>query len=207
MAANELGRYETKAAHLPSTIKVGAFAWLSAGTQLATCVPTKAGTLGISIDYATALERDDVTVVRQLLEGIAVGAAKHAAPLMTAPTLLDGGAAADATVGAITLPRGALWRVANGTVERFDQGKYFTVSSMSRPTACAASAAKAQPYLPAGIKAMVETRPWGTTVAKVCVQTTRTIELTLAYDGAIIAADHVLIKALFEAFVPAKKKS
>lgn len=206
-STNDLVTYETKAAYLPSAVKTGAFRWMSNGMQIALCLPTKVGAVGVGVEYSGDPASDEMTLIRQLIEGIAVGAAKHAAPLVAAPTLLEGGTQATASIGSIWLPKGAQWRVTNGSVERYDRGKYFSLSSMTRPSACDAAKAKEQPYLPAGVKATVETRAWGTTVVKACVGTTRTIELTLAYDGAIAAADHALIKSLVEAFVGTTKKS
>jgi hypothetical protein len=216
-STNAFVTYETKADYLPGVVKTGAFRYMANGMQVSICLPTKVGTVGVSVQWVgggrdyieeskAGPSKDEVALIRQLIEGIAVGAAKHASPLMAEPPLVEGGNHADASIGSIWLPKGAQWRITNGTVERVDKGKYFTVSSMSRPTACEASRAKDQPYLPAGIKATVETRSWGTTIVKACFGSARTIELTLAYDGAIAAGDHALIKSLVDAFVSATKK-
>lgn len=190
-----------KPAYVPAPFKIGAFAYtVGTGTQVSTCLDTKVGALGIAFEYDGALDGADVTLVKSLLDAIAVGASKHARPTFPGSIVVDGGTKANASAATITLPKAATWRVTNGTIERFDNGRYFSLASMSRPATCNAKTATDQPFLPAGVKGVVETKPWGTTVAKVCIQTTRAIELTLAYDGAIAEVDRSLIKALVESF-------
>jgi len=207
-ASSDANAYAAQPDYLPSSAKHGAFVYATElASAITACVETKHGPLGFAIRYARTsaphtLEAVDAALTRALVEAIVKGANQQGNPLYTGTPPVEGGTLATASIGKLKLPAGAQWRVSPEAIERFDRGRYFALSLRSRPS-CTASGAE-QAWLPSGVKATVETRAWGTTVAKACLQTTRAIEATLVYDGGIAAADHALIRALFEAVLASK---
>ena len=209
-SSSTVTQFAAQTDYLPASAKHGAFVFATElQSTISACVETKRGPLQLAIHYAQpspphTLEGADAQLTRALVEAIIKGANQQRHTFYTGTPLLDGGALANASIGKVTLPAGAQWRITSEAIERFDRGRYFALSLRSRPS-CDAKGTE-QPFLPASIKASVETRAWGTTVAKACLQTTRPIEATLVYDGAIAEADHAIIRALFEAVLASKKR-
>jgi hypothetical protein len=205
MSAGEVVAFVPHPTYLPKAATVGAFEYaLGGGFVASTCLDTPLGPLGLAIEIPRAVDDADRTIVRSLVDAIATGSNKYTRPSNDGSITADGGSRADVSIGTVTLPKGADWRITNGTVERFDKGHYFSLASMSRSTACKATTAKPQPFLPDGLTATVDTKSTGATVVRICTQTTHTIELALAYDGTIDKADYALLKALVAAFIPKK---
>jgi hypothetical protein len=194
-AASDASVYYERLGYLPPN--VGAFAGAAATNA---CLTTKAGALAVVIEHEKIPEGADALLVRNLVEAIIAGGNKSKNPIFSGSATLEAGMTANASIGKVTLPAGARWRVTNGTIERFDAGRYFAVSTMSRPSCPARAEVKARAFWPANVEATLETRA-GATVSKACLQTTRAVELTLVYDGAIAADDHALIRSLIDAIV------